>query len=87
MHPDRQGWATPGHRPWGLTPEDVLDRVTAILVTHEHWDHFSEERLRTAIDQHPGLAIWTNRAVADRLDGLGSALHVIGDEDQFTAAR
>ncbi len=72
--------------PGGLTPEDVLDGATAILVTHEHWDHFSEERLRTAVDQHPGLAIWTNGAVADQLDGLGSALHVVGDGDLFTAA-
>ncbi|WP_445518946.1 MBL fold metallo-hydrolase [Streptomyces sp. NEAU-174] len=43
-----------GHRlvvdPGGLTEPHALDGADAVLVTHEHFDHFSEEALRAGFE-------------------------------------
>ncbi|MFJ2958232.1 MBL fold metallo-hydrolase [Streptomyces sp. NPDC087270] len=72
--------------PGGLTEPDALDGAEAVLVTHEHFDHFSEEVLRRATSENPALRIWTDRAVADRLDGLGGRVTAVGEGAAFTAA-
>lgn len=69
--------------PGTLTEPEALDRADAVLVTHEHHDHFAEHRLRAAAEANPGLRIWTNRAVAGQLDGLGTRVTVVGDGDTF----
>ncbi|MFJ4617607.1 MBL fold metallo-hydrolase [Streptomyces sp. NPDC088812] len=79
-----------GHRlvidPGGLTGPEALDGADAVLVTHEHFDHFSEETLRRAAEAHPRLRIWTNSSVAGRLEGLGARVTAVGEGDAFTAA-
>lgn len=72
--------------PGGLTDPAVLEGADAVLVTHEHFDHFSEEALRRAAAANPALRIWTNGAVAARLDGLGGRVTAVGDGEAFTAA-
>jgi L-ascorbate metabolism protein UlaG (beta-lactamase superfamily) len=72
--------------PGGLSDPRALDGADAVLVTHEHFDHFSEEALRRAAAASPGLRIWTNSSVAGRLDGLGAQIATTGDGDAFTAA-
>jgi L-ascorbate metabolism protein UlaG (beta-lactamase superfamily) len=72
--------------PGGLTDPAVLDGAEAVLVTHEHFDHFSEEALRRAAAADPGLRIWANGAVAARLDGLGGRVTAVGEGEAFTAA-
>ncbi|NUP68183.1 MAG: MBL fold metallo-hydrolase [Nonomuraea sp.] len=72
--------------PGGLTDPRALDGADAVLVTHEHFDHFSEETLRNAVQSNPALRIWTNTSVAGQLDGLGSRVTPVGDGDAFTAA-
>ncbi len=71
--------------PGGLTPEDVFTGAGAVLVTHEHFDHFSPERLATALAADPALEIWTNAAVAKAFDGDPARVHVVGEGDTFTA--
>lgn len=71
--------------PGGLTDPSALDGASAVLVTHEHFDHFAEGTLRAAAEANPALRIWTNGAVAKQLDGLGSRVQVVGDGEQFTA--
>lgn len=66
--------------PGTLTEPRALDGADAVLVTHEHADHFAEERLRAAAEANPALRIWTNRSVADR---LGTQVTVVGDGDAF----
>ncbi|MFG3289253.1 MBL fold metallo-hydrolase [Streptomyces sp. NPDC048179] len=62
----------------------ALDGAHAVLVTHEHVDHFAEPVLRAAAEADPALRIWADRAVADRLDGLGGGrVTVVGDGDAF----
>lgn len=72
--------------PGGLTDPGALEGADAVLVTHEHFDHFSEEVLRRAAAARPGLRIWTNPSVAKRLDGLGAQVTATGDGDAFDAA-
>jgi len=72
--------------PGAFTEAAALDGATAVLVTHEHADHFAPDRLRTALDADPALELWTNGSVAGQLDGLGGRGHVGGNGDTFTAA-
>ncbi|MFJ5292538.1 MBL fold metallo-hydrolase [Streptomyces sp. NPDC088348] len=72
--------------PGSLTEPEALDGADAVLVTHEHFDHFSEEVLRRAAEDNPTLRIWANTAVAGRLDGLGGRVTAVGEGVAFTAA-
>ncbi|WP_346620878.1 MBL fold metallo-hydrolase [Blastococcus montanus] len=72
--------------PGAFTDPAALDGATAVLVTHEHADHFVADRLRAALEASPGLEVWTNRAVAAQLEGAGSRVHVVGHGDVVTAA-
>jgi L-ascorbate metabolism protein UlaG (beta-lactamase superfamily) len=72
--------------PGAFTHDVDLTGVEAILITHEHPDHFVEERVRAAAAQNPALEVWANASVAGKLDGLGSRVHVVGAGDAFTAA-
>jgi len=72
--------------PGAFTTEDALTGAAAVLITHEHADHFVEERIRAACAADPALQVYANSAVGAHLDGLGSALHIVGAGDAFTAA-
>ncbi|HEX3823832.1 MAG TPA: MBL fold metallo-hydrolase [Mycobacteriales bacterium] len=72
--------------PGGFTEANAVQGADAILITHEHADHFIESRVREAAATNPGLQVWTVAAVAESLTGLGEQLHVIGHGDAFTAA-
>jgi len=72
--------------PGVFTDPAALDGATAVLVTHEHPDHFEPVRLRAALDAWPGLEIWTNRAVAAVLDGPAGRVHVVGAGDAVEVA-
>ena len=50
--------------PGGLTEPRALDGASAVLVTHEHFDHFCEATLRRAAGGNPALRIWANTSVA-----------------------
>ncbi|MER6952384.1 MBL fold metallo-hydrolase [Streptomyces sp. NPDC002623] len=64
----------------------ALDGAHAVLVTHEHVDHFAEPVLRAAAAADPALRIWADRSVADRLGGLGGQVSVVGHGDAFDIA-
>jgi L-ascorbate metabolism protein UlaG (beta-lactamase superfamily) len=72
--------------PGAFTDPAVLEGADAVLVTHEHFDHFAPDALRAAMDADPGLEVWTNRSVAGQLDGLGGRVHVVGQGDAVTVA-
>ncbi|WP_035850391.1 MBL fold metallo-hydrolase [Kitasatospora azatica] len=69
--------------PGMFTEPEATRGADALLITHEHADHFAEDRIRAALEANPGLKIWTNRAVADQLTGLGGAVTVVGAGDAF----
>ena len=64
----------------------ALEGATAVLITHEHQDHFEPQRLRAALDADPALEVWTNRSVAAQLEGLGGRVHVVGNGDAVSVA-
>src|SRR5688500_299814 len=72
--------------PGAFTEPTALDGASAVLITHEHPDHFVADRIRAAMDADRALEVWTNKSVAAQLDGLGSRVHVVGDGDAVTAA-
>lgn len=72
--------------PGAFSDAAALEGADAVLLTHEHFDHFEPERLRAALDADPALEVWTNSSVAGQLEGLGSRVHVVGHGDTFTAA-
>jgi L-ascorbate metabolism protein UlaG (beta-lactamase superfamily) len=72
--------------PGAFTDPAVLEGATAVLVTHEHFDHFAPDALRAAMDADPGLEVWTNRSVAGQLDGPGGRVHVVGQGDAVSVA-
>jgi L-ascorbate metabolism protein UlaG (beta-lactamase superfamily) len=72
--------------PGAFTDPGALDGASAVLVTHEHADHFAPDRLRAALDADPALEIWTNKSVAAQLDGLGERVHVVGHGDAVSVA-
>ena len=72
--------------PGELTPEDATVGAEALLITHEHFDHFAERRVRDACHRDPGLRVYTCAAVAAKLDGLGPAVQVVGEGDAFDVA-
>jgi L-ascorbate metabolism protein UlaG (beta-lactamase superfamily) len=72
--------------PGAFTDPAVLEGATAVLITHEHFDHFAPEPLRAALDADPALEVWTNKSVAAQLEGLGGRVHVVGHGDAVTVA-
>ncbi|MFJ4630318.1 MBL fold metallo-hydrolase [Streptomyces sp. NPDC088847] len=73
--------------PGTFTEEDAAVGAEAILVTHEHLDHFNEDRLRAGLDANPAAEVWTLKAVADQLSAaFAGRVHTVGHGDTFTAA-
>ncbi|WOX13591.1 MBL fold metallo-hydrolase [Streptomyces sp. N50] len=73
--------------PGTFTEEDATAGADAILVTHEHADHFNEDRLRVGLEANPAAEIWTLKSVADQLSAaFPGRVHTVGHGDTFTAA-
>ena len=73
--------------PGGFSEDDAVVGADAILVTHEHPDHFDEGRLRAALESDPAAQVWTLRSVAERMSGaFPGRVHTVGHGDTFTAA-
>ncbi|MGW0775514.1 MBL fold metallo-hydrolase [Streptomyces sp. NPDC054802] len=73
--------------PGGFSEPEAALGADAVLVTHEHPDHFDEGRLRAALEANPGAALWTLRSVAQQLSAaFPGRVHTVGHGDTFTAA-
>lgn len=73
--------------PGGFSEQDAASGADAILVTHEHADHFDEGRLRAALESRPGAEIWTLKSVAEQIAAaFPGRVHIVGHGDTFTAA-
>ncbi|WP_242905970.1 MBL fold metallo-hydrolase [Actinomadura terrae] len=64
----------------------ALAASDAVLITHEHFDHFDADGLRAAMAQRPALEVWTSRVVAESLADLGGRVHQVGHGDAVTIA-
>ncbi|MET9323049.1 MBL fold metallo-hydrolase [Streptomyces sp. NPDC003038] len=73
--------------PGAFSEPDAGRGADALLVTHEHPDHFDEGRLRAALDANPAAELWTLRSVAGRLaPAYPGRVHTVGHGDTFSAA-
>jgi L-ascorbate metabolism protein UlaG (beta-lactamase superfamily) len=72
--------------PGALTEPEALDGAEAVLITHEHFDHFDVTPLKVAAGRTPQLHIWTTSAVADQLGGADARVHAVGEGESFEAA-
>jgi L-ascorbate metabolism protein UlaG (beta-lactamase superfamily) len=67
-----------------VAPANALDDADAVLITHQHGDHFLPSLIAGRLKTRPGLPVWTNKDVAALLDGSGATVHVIGPGEAFT---
>jgi L-ascorbate metabolism protein UlaG (beta-lactamase superfamily) len=73
--------------PGTFSEEDAAVGADAILVTHEHLDHFNEDRLRAGLSANPGARLWTLASVAEKVSAaFPGRVHTVGEGDAFTAA-
>lgn len=73
--------------PGGFSEADAAVGADALLVTHEHPDHFDEARLRAAMEANPAARIWTLRGVAEKISTtFPGRVHTVGEGDTFDAA-
>ncbi|MGW2564931.1 MBL fold metallo-hydrolase [Streptomyces sp. NPDC001537] len=73
--------------PGVFSEQDAALGAEAILVTHEHPDHFDEGRLRAALEADPAAEIWTLASVAEQISAaFPGRVHTVGHGDTFTAA-
>src|SRR3954451_18978212 len=73
--------------PGAFTEPQAAAGAEAVLVTHEHVDHFSEEQLRAALKANPAAEIWTLKSVADQVSAaFPGRVHTVGEGDTFSAA-
>jgi L-ascorbate metabolism protein UlaG (beta-lactamase superfamily) len=72
--------------PGVFTEAAAFDGANAVLLTHEHADHFDPVRLRVAAEENTGLQIWSTADVAAALGDLGSRVHAVGAGDSVTVA-
>ncbi|MET7545824.1 MULTISPECIES: MBL fold metallo-hydrolase [unclassified Streptomyces] len=73
--------------PGGFSEQDAALGADAMLVTHEHADHFDEGRLRAGLEANPAAEVWTLRSVAEQLSAaFPGRVHTVGHGDTFTAA-
>lgn len=73
--------------PGGFSEDDAATGADALLVTHEHPDHFDERHLRAALEADPATELWTLASVAGQLAAaFPGRVHTVGHGDTFTAA-
>ncbi|WUD72429.1 MBL fold metallo-hydrolase [Streptomyces sp. NBC_00510] len=73
--------------PGAFTEPEAATGAEAVLITHEHADHFSEQQLRAALEADPAAEIWTLKSVADQVSAaFPGRVHTVGEGDTFSAA-
>jgi L-ascorbate metabolism protein UlaG (beta-lactamase superfamily) len=73
--------------PGGFSEPDAAVGAHAVLITHEHPDHFDIDHLHIALDESPQTEVWTLKSVADQISGVfPGRVHTVDEGDTFTAA-
>lgn len=64
--------------PGTFTPDAkaAVTGAAAVLITHEHFDHFDDALLAAALDDDPELRIFGPRAVLDKLGSHGGRVQI-----------
>ncbi|MFI7189176.1 MBL fold metallo-hydrolase [Nocardia nova] len=72
--------------PGTFTPEAkaAVTGAAAVLITHEHFDHFDDALLAAALDDDPELRIFGPRAVLDKLGSHGGRVQILATGDDLS---
>lgn len=68
---------------WNETPS--AENIHALLITHEHQDHFAVEQVKELIARHPDVVIITHAAVAKLITDAGIGANVVVLEEGGSA--
>lgn len=74
--------------PGAYTPNsaELVAGTTAVLVTHDHPDHFDASILSAALDAQPELRVWAPASVAAELGSHDGRVTTVAPGDTFEAA-
>jgi L-ascorbate metabolism protein UlaG (beta-lactamase superfamily) len=72
--------------PGALTPgaDAAVAAAEAVLITHEHFDHFDEELLAKALDARPELRVYGPESVVGRWSGRRGQVTAVAAGDRHT---
>jgi L-ascorbate metabolism protein UlaG (beta-lactamase superfamily) len=71
--------------PGAFTDPAVLTGASAVLVTHEHFDHVVPDSLRAALAGNPDLRLWAPAPVTGQFAEFGDRVTPVAHGDEFTA--
>ena len=63
---------------------DLVAGTETIFITHEHFDHFDEQLIGTALDSRPELKVYAPAAVVNRLEAREDQLIAVREGDRFS---
>ncbi|MBT2870466.1 MBL fold metallo-hydrolase [Streptomyces cellulosae] len=71
--------------PGTFTPDaaEAVAQADAVLITHEHFDHFDAQVVAAALEARPGLHVYGTAAVAAALGSHDGRVHVVAAGDTF----
>jgi L-ascorbate metabolism protein UlaG (beta-lactamase superfamily) len=72
--------------PGTLSEAESLDGADAVLITHEHVDHFDVGKLADALAKRPSIQVFTNPDTAKLLTELAGVVTEVTPGDAFEAA-
>ena len=69
--------------PGTFTPDaaEAVAQADAVLITHEHFDHFDAQVVAAALEARPGLHVYGTAAVAAALGSHDGRVHVVAAGD------
>ncbi|MFC9114438.1 MULTISPECIES: MBL fold metallo-hydrolase [Streptomyces] len=63
---------------------ETVTRAHAVLITHEHFDHFDEKLVAAALEAQPGLQVYGTATVAAALGSHDGRVHAVTAGDTFS---
>lgn len=70
----------------GTFPSDVgalVARADAVLVTHEHFDHFDVDAIRGGLEERRSLSVYGPPAIVEVLEGFRGRVHAVAAGDSI----
>lgn len=74
--------------PGKLSPEaaSAVAEAEAVLITHEHFDHFDEQLIAQALEDRPGLQVYGPGSVVGRWSARRGQVHAVAAGQQLNIA-
>lgn len=66
------------------TAQDELTGIDAVLITHEHMDHYHVPSLKKVLENNPQAIVITNKAVGALLEKEGISYVIVGNGESTT---